>query len=83
MTAIKPGTANISGPAQGEISLYPLLSESERPSATTDFIDGCLSDQHHRMITDIREVSPRMYPTNLSVIQSGIEQLRKNVMGVP
>ena len=58
-----------------EIPQYPLLSESERPSATADFIDGCLSDQHHEMITAIREASPRTYPTALSVIRTSIEHL--------
>jgi hypothetical protein len=62
-------------------SPYPLLSESERPSATTDFIDGCLPDQHHRMIATIRETSPKTYPTALSVIRTGIERLAKETGG--
>jgi hypothetical protein len=66
-----------------EIPQYPLLSESERPSAATDFIDGCLSDQHHEMITAIREISPRTYPTALSVIRTSIERLAKAAGPLP
>jgi hypothetical protein len=81
MTSIKPGATRVNDLPPSESSLYPLLSESERPSATTDFIDGCLSYEHHKMITDIREVSPRKYPTSLSVIRAGIENLQKEIWG--
>ncbi len=59
----------------GDIPQYPLLSESERPAATTDFIDGCLSDRHHALIARIRAGNPQTYPHPLAVICRSIDRL--------
>ncbi len=62
-----------------KLNRYPLLSKSEWYGATSDFIDSCLSERYHRVISDIREAKPQRYPTPLDVICAGLEKMAESL----
>lgn len=57
------------------ISRYPLLPRDQQDTATERFMKDCLPDKYHRMIREIRDSRPDLYPSDLDAICSAISLL--------